>query len=63
MNHEGAGVGLELMRENSPMKAFKHRYYAVIAAAVIIAAVVFIRSRLKTLKSYRDEAKAGAEDG
>lgn len=54
----GQKLGLELMSEHSPLKAFMHKFDAVIAAIVIIGGIVFVRSRLKALKAYRDEAKS-----
>jgi membrane protein DedA with SNARE-associated domain len=54
----GQRLGRELMSEHSPLKAFMHKFDAVIAASIAVAAVLFVRSRLKALKAYRDEPKA-----
>jgi membrane protein DedA with SNARE-associated domain len=59
----GQKLGLELMSEHSPLKAVMHKLDAVIAVVIVLAAVWFIRSRLKALKAYReDDAKAKRED-
>jgi membrane protein DedA with SNARE-associated domain len=59
----GKKLGLTLLDEHSPLKQVMHKFDAVIGAAIVVAAVLFIRSRLKTLKGYRetDLAKAAAE--
>jgi hypothetical protein len=57
----GQRLGLELMSEHSPLKAFMHKFDAVIGAAIILAAVWFVRSRIKTLKAYREADAAKAE--
>jgi membrane protein DedA with SNARE-associated domain len=57
----GQKLGLELTSEHSPLKAFMHKFDAVIALVVVVAGVWFVRSRLKALKAYRDEEKATAK--
>jgi membrane protein DedA with SNARE-associated domain len=57
----GQRLGLSLLEEHSPLKQFMHKFDAVIGGAIVIAAVLFIRSRLKALKGYRDADKAAAE--
>ena len=57
----GQELGLRLLDEHSPLKQFMHKFDAVIAGVIIVAAVLFIRSRLKALKGYRDADKAAAE--
>jgi membrane protein DedA with SNARE-associated domain len=52
----GQKLGLELMSEDSRLKHVMHKFDAVIAAVIILGAIVFVRSRLKALKAYRDEA-------
>jgi membrane protein DedA with SNARE-associated domain len=47
----GQKLGMELTKETSPLKHFMHKFDAVIAAVIILAAVWFVRSRLKALKS------------
>jgi membrane protein DedA with SNARE-associated domain len=59
----GQKLGLELMSESSPLKHFMHKFDAVIAAAIVIGAVVFVRSRLKALKAYRNDAGGAARSG
>ncbi len=54
-------LGLRLLDEHSPLKQFMHKFDAVIAGVILVAAVLFIRSRLKALKGYRDADKAAAE--
>ena len=58
----GQYLGAELLKETSPLKHFMHRFDAVIAGAIILAAVVFVRSRIKTLRAYRaaEQSKAQA---
>ena len=58
----GQKLGLELMSENSPLKHAMHRLDAVIAAAIVVAAIIFVRSRLKALRAYKaaDAAEAAA---
>jgi membrane protein DedA with SNARE-associated domain len=53
----GQRLGQELLKETSPLKHFMHRFDAVIAAAIFVAAGLFIRSRLRTLRAYRDADK------
>jgi membrane protein DedA with SNARE-associated domain len=53
----GQELGLRLLDEHSPLKQFMHKFDAVIGGVIILAAVLFIRSRLKALKGYRDAAK------
>jgi membrane protein DedA with SNARE-associated domain len=57
----GQELGLRLLDEHSPLKQFMHKFDAVIAGVIVIAAVLFIRSRLKALKGYREADKAAAE--
>jgi membrane protein DedA with SNARE-associated domain len=53
----GQYLGAELLKETSPLKHFMHRFDAVIAGVIILAAAVFVRSRIKTLRAYRDAEK------
>jgi membrane protein DedA with SNARE-associated domain len=57
----GQKLGMELTSEHSPLKAFMHKFDAVIAIVVIAAGVWFVRSRLKALKAYRDDEAKAAE--
>jgi membrane protein DedA with SNARE-associated domain len=58
----GQKLGIELLDEHSPLKQFMHRFDAVIAVAIVVAAVLFLRSRLKALRGYRDAAAAPAAE-
>jgi membrane protein DedA with SNARE-associated domain len=66
LGYVGQRLGIELTKESSPLKHFMHKFDAVIGAVIVIAAVWFVRSRLKALKQYRqaDEAASStaAED-
>jgi membrane protein DedA with SNARE-associated domain len=57
----GQKLGMELTKETSPLKHFMHKFDAVIAAVIVLAAVWFVRSRLRALKAYKTEASAGAK--
>ena len=56
----GQKLGIELMKPESPLKHFMHKFDAVIAAVIVLAAVWFIRSRLKALKAYSASAEPKA---
>lgn len=58
----GQKLGLELMSEHSPLKAVMHKLDAVIAVVIVLAAVWFVRSRLKALKQYREDDKKKDDD-
>jgi len=62
LGYVGQRLGLELMDEHSPLKAAMHKFDLVIGLVIVAAAVWFVRSRLKALKSYRDGAAAPAKD-
>jgi membrane protein DedA with SNARE-associated domain len=49
----GQLLGVELLDEHSPLKKVMHRFDLVIGVVIVLAAVVFIRSRLKALRGYR----------
>jgi membrane protein DedA with SNARE-associated domain len=57
----GQLLGVELLDEHSPLKKVMHKFDAVIAVVIVLAAVVFVRSRLKALKGYRAAAAPTAE--
>ncbi|WP_394837817.1 DedA family protein [Pendulispora rubella] len=61
LGYVGQRLGLSLLDESSPLKHFMHKFDAVIAAVIVIGAVWFVRSRLKALRGYREEAAASAE--
>lgn len=55
----GQKLGLELMSEDSPLKHVMHKLDAVIAVVIVVAAIWFVRSRLKAFRGYKDaDAKA-----
>jgi membrane protein DedA with SNARE-associated domain len=49
----GQALGVELLDEHSPLKHWMHKFDLVIGVGIVIAAVVFVRSRIKALKGYR----------
>ena len=51
----GQKLGKELMSDHSPLKAVMHKLDAVIGVTVLVAGAWFVWSRLKVLKSYREE--------
>jgi membrane protein DedA with SNARE-associated domain len=50
LGYVGQELGVRLLDEHSPLKHFMHRFDAVIAVVIIVLGVVFVWSRLKTLK-------------
>jgi membrane protein DedA with SNARE-associated domain len=46
----GQQLGIRLLDEHSPLKAFMHKFDAVIAVAILGAIVYFLRSRYKVYK-------------
>jgi membrane protein DedA with SNARE-associated domain len=58
----GQRIGIELTKETSPLKHFMHKFDLVIGIAIVLAAVWFIRSRLKALKAYREADRRAAEE-
>jgi membrane protein DedA with SNARE-associated domain len=56
----GQRLGQELLKEDSPLKHFMHRFDVVIGVAIVVAAIWFVRSRLKVLRANR-EAKVGSD--
>lgn len=60
LGYVGEQLGIRLLDEHSPLKQVMHKFDAVIAAVIILAAVFFIRSRLKALKSYKAKDAADA---
>ena len=51
----GQRLGLELLDEHSSLKHWMHRLDAVIGLAIIVAAVLFVRSRIKVYRQYKSE--------
>ncbi len=54
----GQRLGVELLDEHSPLKHVMHRFDLAIGVVIVLAAVVFVRSRLKALRGYREAADA-----
>jgi membrane protein DedA with SNARE-associated domain len=54
--YAGQYFGKELLDEHSPLKRFFHRFDLVIGIVLVLAAVWFVRSRLRALKAYRTES-------
>jgi membrane protein DedA with SNARE-associated domain len=57
----GQQLGVHLLDEHSPLKSAMHKFDALIGAAIVVAAVYFIRSRLKVYRQYKVEATAVPE--
>jgi membrane protein DedA with SNARE-associated domain len=60
--YAGQYFGKALLDEHSPLKHFFHRFDLVIGVLIILAAALFVRSRLKALKAYRAADVAVAKD-
>lgn len=58
LGYVGESLGIRLLDEHSPLKQFMHKFDALIAGVIVVAAVFFVRSRLKALKSYKDKDAA-----
>lgn len=56
--YAGQQLGLHLLDEHSPIKQFFHRFDALIAVLIVVAGALFVWSRLKNLKSYRESPAA-----
>lgn len=56
----GRELGTRLLDEHSPLKQFMHKFDAAIAAGIVFAGVLFVWSRLKNLKQYREDAAPAA---
>jgi membrane protein DedA with SNARE-associated domain len=52
--YAGQQLGVELLKEDSPLKHAMHKLDAVIGVAIIAAAVWFVRSRIQVYKQYKD---------
>jgi membrane protein DedA with SNARE-associated domain len=61
LGYVGQRLGIALLDEHSPLKHVMHRFDAAIAAVVIGAAVLFVRSRFKVYRQYKAEAAAKGE--
>lgn len=55
LGYAGQQLGLRLLDERSPLKKFMHKFDAVIAASIVIAAAYFIWTRVKVYQQYRAE--------
>jgi membrane protein DedA with SNARE-associated domain len=54
----GQQLGIRLLEEHSPLKSFMHKFDAVIAGVIVVAAVLFVRSRLKNYRQYKLDGAA-----
>lgn len=57
----GRYLGTELLDEHSPLKRFMHKFDLAIGLAIVVAGALFVRSRIKTLRQYREDAKAAGD--
>jgi membrane protein DedA with SNARE-associated domain len=55
LGYAGQQLGLSLLDEHSWLKAFMHKFDAVIGIAIVLAAVYFVWSRVKVYRQYRTE--------
>ncbi len=60
LGYVGQRLGKELLDEKSPLKHFMHKFDAVIAAAIVLAATYFVWSRIKILRQYKAAETSGA---
>jgi membrane protein DedA with SNARE-associated domain len=58
--YAGQQLGLRLLDEHSPLKSVMHKFDAVIAASIAIAAAYFVWSRVKVYRQYRADETAAA---
>jgi membrane protein DedA with SNARE-associated domain len=56
--YTGQYLGIQLLDEHSPLKQVMHKFDLVIGIAIVASAILFVRSRLKALKGYRDAEAA-----
>jgi membrane protein DedA with SNARE-associated domain len=56
----GQQLGVRLLDEHSPLKSVMHKFDAVIAATVVVAAAYFAWSRVKVYREYRARELAAA---
>jgi membrane protein DedA with SNARE-associated domain len=57
----GQELGVRLLEEHSPLKSFMHKFDAVIAGAIIVAAAYFVWSRVKVYRQYKADPAAAAK--
>jgi membrane protein DedA with SNARE-associated domain len=60
LGYVGQQLGIRLLEEHSPLKAFMHKFDTAIGAAIILAGALFVWSRLKNLRAYRQDGTAAA---
>ncbi len=58
LGYVGQNLGVRLLEEHSPLKSFMHKFDALIGAALVLAAVSFIWSRVKVYRRYKLDADA-----
>jgi membrane protein DedA with SNARE-associated domain len=61
LGYAGQQLGANLLDEHSSLKHFMHRFDAAIAAVIIGAAVLFVRSRIKVYRQYKADEAAKRE--
>ncbi len=54
----GQYLGLQLLDEHSPLKHVMHRFDLAIGVTIVLSAALFVRSRMRALKGYRDAEAA-----
>ena len=53
LGYVGQQLGVRLLDEHSPLKSFMHKFDALIAAVIVIAAAYFIWSRVRVYRQYK----------
>ena len=56
LGYVGQQLGIRLLDEHSPLKSFMHKFDAVIAAVILLAAAYFVWSRVRVYRQYKAEA-------
>jgi membrane protein DedA with SNARE-associated domain len=60
LGYVGQELGTRLLDEHSPLKSTMHKFDAVLAAAILLAAAWFIWSRIKVYRRYKLEGDGAA---
>lgn len=53
LGYVGQQLGIRLLDEHSPLKSFMHKFDAVIALVIVVAAAYFVWSRVRVYKQYK----------
>ena len=56
LGYVGQQLGIRLLDEHSPLKSFMHKFDALIALVIVLAAAYFVWSRVKVYKQYKAAA-------